>query len=173
MRNVLWAAGLIATLGLFVSVVVEILVARRSTQNGFRPNAIGIVVANSVSMLLGWPVIWLILVALQTKFLPHGLLWPASPLREVASVTLEAPWLTPYSQHDFYWKSPVATMVLLIPAFCTSIFLEFLVIGFFWRSKSLACRFSFILRVNAYSFSLLFLITCVWLVVGIVGHRIS
>src|SRR5947208_3373923 len=50
---------------------------------------LGVVVANDASTLAGWPLMWMALAGLQMLLIPSGLPWPPSPIRQIASVTLE------------------------------------------------------------------------------------
>ncbi|HEX4537528.1 MAG TPA: hypothetical protein VH140_11305, partial [Candidatus Acidoferrum sp.] len=102
---------------------------------------------------------------------PHGLSLPDSPIQKIASVTLEAAWLVPYSEHDLYWKVPTAAMVLMIPAFFVSIFLERCVLHFFWHSEPSPERKRFVWRANIYSYALLILFGLIWLLYAIVDHH--
>jgi hypothetical protein len=140
---------------------------------GVTPTAkiVGVAVANAISTLAGWPLMWIVLVALQIKLDPHGLPWPDSPIQKIASVTLEAAWLVPYSEHDLYWKVPTAAMVLMIPAFFVSIFFERCVLHFFWRSEPSAERRRFVWRANVYSYALLIVFGLIWLLYAIVHHH--
>jgi len=150
---------------------IEWWIARRLA--GITPTAkiAGVTIANAVSTLAGWPLMWIVLAALQIKLDPHGLSWPDSPIQKVASVTLEAAWLVPYSEQDLYWKVPTAAMVLMIPAFFISIFLERCVLHFFWRSEPLAERKRFVWRANIYSYALLIVLGLTWLLYAILDHQ--
>jgi hypothetical protein len=150
---------------------IEWWIARRVT--GITPAAkiIGVAVANTVSTLAGWPLMWMALVALQIRLDPHGLSWPDSLIQKIGSVTLEAAWLVPYSEQDLYWKVPTAAMVLMIPAFFVSIFLERCVLHFLWRSEPSAERKRFVWRANIYSYALLTVFGLIWLLYAIVDHH--
>jgi len=132
---------------------------------------VGVSVANAVSTLAGWPLMLIALVALQIKLDPHGLSWPDSQLQKIASVTLEAAWLVPYSEQNLYWKIPTAAMVLMIPAFFVSIFLELCVLHFFWRTEPSTERKQFVWRANIYSYALLIVFGLIWLLYAIVDHH--
>lgn len=78
-------------------------------------------VANVVSMLVGVPVTWVILVALVvvTGGSTSGNYDFSTPLGKFLSVTWQAPWLMPY-EDDLSWMIPVAMLVLLVPFFLVS-----------------------------------------------------
>jgi hypothetical protein len=150
---------------------IEWWIARRLA--GIPPAAkiVGVAVANAISTLAGWPLMWIALAALQIKLDPHGLSWSDSPIQKIASVTLEAAWLVPYSEHDLYWKVPTAAMVLMIPAFFVSIFLERCILHFLWRRESPPERTRFVWRANIYSYALLIVFGLIWLLYAIVDHH--
>jgi hypothetical protein len=150
---------------------IESWVAR--TVNGIStPRKVaGVAIANAISTLAGWPLMWMALATAQFRLMPSGLPWPDSPLRQIASVTLEAAWLIPYSHHDLYWKVPTAAMVLMIPAFFLSVFLERSVLHFFWRGEPPHERKRFVWRANLYSYALLIAFGCIWLLYAIVLHH--
>src|SRR5262249_9184140 len=83
-------------------VAIEWWVARRIAGITTAAKIVGVAVANAVSTLGGWPLMWIALATLQIKLDPHGLSWPDSPVQKLASVTLEAAWLIPYSENDLY-----------------------------------------------------------------------
>lgn len=150
---------------------IECWVARRVA--GITPTVkiVGVAVANVVSTLAGWPLLWIALAALQIKLDPHGLSSPDSLIQKIGSVTLESAWLVPYSEQDLYWKVPTAAMVLMIPAFFVSILLERCVLRFLWRSEPSAERKRFVWRANIYSYALLIVFGLIWLLYAIVDHH--
>jgi hypothetical protein len=132
---------------------------------------VGIAVANAISTLAGWPLTWIALAALQIKLDPHGLSWSDSPIQKIASVTLEAAWLIPYSETDLYWKVPTAAMVLMIPAFFVSILLERCVLRFFWSNEPSTDLKRFVWRANICSYALLIVFGLIWLLYAIVDNH--
>src|ERR1043166_7096356 len=58
---------------------IEWRIARRLTGITSAAKIVGVAVANAVSMLAGWPLMWMALAALQIKLDPHGLSWPDFP----------------------------------------------------------------------------------------------
>ena len=92
--------------------------------------------ANSVSTIVGFPLAWLMSVVLQTTF--GGLIvamgaqgYPPvdsdTLIGKVAVVILSAPWLAPARDNN-RWPLVLAFLVLLIPAFFTSFYLEWFVL---------------------------------------------
>jgi hypothetical protein len=150
---------------------VESWIARGVSGISASRKFVGVVTANAISTLAGWPLMWMALAALQINLIPHGLSWPDSPIRQIASVTLEAAWLIPYSHDDMYWKVPTAAMVLMVPAFFVSVFLEQWTLRFLWRSDPSSERKRFVWRANLFSYALLIASGFVWLAYSITYHH--
>ena len=153
-------------------IAIEAWVARTVQQISFPRRFAGVALANAVSTLGGWPLTWIALAALQLFVIPgggggYGLF---TPLRAIASVTLQAAWLIPY-ESDLYWMVPTAAMVLMLPAFFVTIPIERLVLRFCWRQASLLERKRFVWRANIYSYALLVIIGGAWLLYSIATHQ--
>jgi len=79
---------------------------------------------NVLSTVFGIPVAWLILVVVQMITgggYAHGI---DTPLQKFLAVTWQAPWLIPYKS-ELSWMVPAATLVLFIPFFFASWFIEY------------------------------------------------
>ncbi len=153
-------------------VAVELFVARPIKHITFRRKFVGVASANLVSTIAGWPLMWYIMVLLQMYVIPggggaYGLF---TPLRAMASVTLQAAWLIPYEE-ELYWMVPTAAMVLMVPAFLVSVPIERIVLRFIWRQEPVPQRKRFVWRANLCSYALLLAIGCSWLVYSVVDHR--
>jgi hypothetical protein len=158
-----------AALFLLVPIVaVETWIARRITTVSAERRYLGVLTANAVSTIVGWPLTWIILALLQLFIIPggqSGYNFPA-PFGAIASVTLQAAWLMPY-QDQLYWMIPTAAMVLLIPAFFVTILVEMLVLRFFWRETVSSERKSFVWTANIASYGLLYAAELCWLLFSI------
>jgi hypothetical protein len=150
-------------------ILIEVWVLRKSLHVSFKDAFWSTSIANLVSTLIGIPIAWLLLVALEIWTggggVPnHGI---DSIYTRFLMVTWEAPWLLP-SEEEFYWMVPTATLVLLIPFFYASWFIEFWVIKFFYKEiKPLDLkRIEF--KMNLYSYGFLAALNIIWLVVLIV-----
>jgi hypothetical protein len=82
-------------------------------------------IANIVSTLLGVPVTWILLTAIQLITPGGGGTYPGlnDTVRGILSVTLQAPWLLPY-ESEFYWMIPCAFLFLMIFFFIMSVYSE-------------------------------------------------
>jgi hypothetical protein len=153
-------------------IALETWISRTVPEITFSRRFVGVALANAVSTLGGWPLTWIALAALQLFVIPgggggYGLF---TPLRAIASVTLQAAWLIPY-ENDLYWMVPTAAMVLMIPAFFVTIPIERLVLRFCWRQVPPAERKRFVWRANLCSYALLVAIGCGWLIYSITSHQ--
>ncbi len=144
-------------------IAVETYVARRLLGRPMKKSFGPISAANAVSMLFGFPMLWLVGVLCQMLVgggSSHGLqTW----WQKLYAVTVQAPWLIPY-ESDLFWMIPAAALVMLIPAFFLSVWLERLVLQRFWKEeqKDVLRRFSF--RAHCASYLILILL---WLGYGI------
>jgi hypothetical protein len=104
-------------------VALEAYVIRRMTNANWRGATGASLFSNLVSTLVGIPVTWLLLLGLEllaTRALPKTL---SGRGYDVFSVTLGAPWFAA-EDNDYWWMIPTAQLVLLVPFFFTSYFVE-------------------------------------------------
>jgi hypothetical protein len=101
-------------LSLVPIVLIEAVYLRQRIGISFRSANVTSLAANATSTIVGIPITWLVLVALQLITGGGGAYGLNSWSRKVAAVTWQAPWLIPY-EHDLYWMIPVAGTVLLVP----------------------------------------------------------
>ena len=123
-------------IGLLPIILLEALVATRILELPFRKLLKCFSIANLVSTLVGIPVTWVLLVVLEiltgisVNFVLTGLggaeVWE-SPAALVFGFILQAPWLAP-SEFDLNLMIPAATLVLLIPFFFASWWVEYAVV---------------------------------------------
>ena len=112
-------------------VLLEALVFRFGLPVSF-PRALGgSLVGNLCSTFLGVPMTWLALVFAQLCVGGGGVWGLQTPLRRVAAVTVQAPWLIPY-EGEFYWMVPAASLFLMLPFFLVSVVTERNVLSQCW-----------------------------------------
>jgi hypothetical protein len=135
-------------------IMVEIMVARRMLRLDTARAAAAVVPANLVSTVLGFPLLWLLLLVIQILVGGGTARGLSSFWSRLYSVTVQAPWLIPYG-HDLNWMVPVASVYLLIPAFFASVFIERWICSLIWRdqAKSRLRRFSW--RAHFVSYAVL------------------
>jgi hypothetical protein len=109
-----------------VIIAVEAFLCRRWFAVPWRRSWIWSGVANLVSTVLGFPILWIALVAVQ-MLVGGGSAPPLSePWFSVYTVTVQAAWLLPFEDR-FHWMIPTACLVLLVPSFFVTVFVEKLI----------------------------------------------
>lgn len=83
-----------------------------------------VIVGNLLSTVIGVPITWLILLALQAVTGGGRAYGTDTLLQKLLAVSWQAPWLIPYENH-LPWMIHAATLVLLAPFFAVSVWLEF------------------------------------------------
>jgi len=129
-------------------IAIEAFYIQRSLRTQWRNTIIATTVTNTLSMLLGYPLIWILLVSLQfqsTDFLnqTHS---------AVFIMILTAAWPTPGYGAD--WEILAAFVILLIPAFLLSAFVEGILLSRFrWlRSDRRSTHTVWVANVLSYCF---------------------
>jgi len=106
-----------------VVIAIEAFLCRRWLNLPWKRVWIGSLIANTVSTLFGFPILWLAMVFLQIGLGGGGVPKLMEPWLSVYSVTVQAAWLLP-DEKRLYWMIPTAALVLLIPAFFLTIYVE-------------------------------------------------
>ncbi len=114
-----------ASWALFIPIVaIEAWVAHRIVNLDWKTCIKTVGVANALSTLIGIPLTWGALVIIEMIFSQGGRAYGIDTLSgKIIAVTLQAPWLIPY-ESDLDWMIPAASIVLLIPFFFASVFIE-------------------------------------------------
>jgi len=148
-------------------IVLEVMVLRRRLDRPLKRTALAVTVSNVVSTIFGVPLTWAALLGLQAAT-GGGTTGPSfdTLLGKVLAVTWQEPWMMPY-EADLYWMVPVATLVLLVPFFFVSWFIEYLVSRPFMREVERRTLRNSVLMANLVSYALLAAVALVWLVIGI------
>jgi hypothetical protein len=104
-------------------IAVEAMLCRRWLAVSWQQALKWTSIANAISTMVGFPVLWIALVIVQmvvgggsTPKLPE-------PWFSVYTVTVQAAWLLPF-ENRLYWMIPTACLVLLIPAFFVTVLIE-------------------------------------------------
>ncbi len=116
-------------LALPVIIVIEALLCRRWLTDSWEQAFWGSIVANLVSTVLGFPLLWFALVLVQLLVGGGSMPNLPEPWFSVYTVTIQAAWLLPFEDR-FYWMIPTAGIVLLVPAFFVTVIVE----GRFYRT---------------------------------------
>jgi len=84
-------------------------------------------ISNLVSTVIGVPLTWVALAAIEMFVPMGGRAFGINTLAgKIFAVTVQAPWLIPY-ENDLNWMVPTAGMVLLVPFFFVSWWIEYLI----------------------------------------------
>lgn len=119
-------------------------------------------IANVTSTVVGVPITWVNLVALQGitgGTTGYGM---ATPAQRLLAVTWQAPWLIPY-EGDLYWMVPAASLVLLVPFFFASYVIEANMISRLEPQYPEPRLRSVVFRANLLSYVLLAVANLAWL----------
>jgi hypothetical protein len=149
MLALIWPASWI----LFIPIVaIEAWIARKIVGLTVKRSILASTVANAVSTLVGIPLVWGLLVLIEAFIVPKGgqALGIDSFWHRVYAVTVQAPWLIPY-ESELHWMIPLAAIVLLVPFFFASVFLERMVFRRFCSSSpELTRRWSWVANGATY-----------------------
>jgi hypothetical protein len=120
--------------GLLPVILAEFFVARKMLivppTSAFK----GVAVANLISTIIGFPLLWILLVVVELCVGGGGAHGLQTIWGRVYAVTVQAPWLIPY-ESDLKWMIPLAALYLLVPAFFVSVYLERWIYRKFWRDE--------------------------------------
>ena len=148
-------------------IVVEALLIRRWVPLSYREAFTGITKANVISTLVGIPLAWLAMLALEfAVMLPVCLAadkwhWKLeSPIFQVVGFALSAAWIAPF---DAYWSVPAAAALLLIPCFYASVWIERRVCFKSWPTADRAAVHRGVYLSNLASYAVLFVLACGWI----------
>jgi len=128
-------------------IAIEVFYIQRRLRTQWRNTIVATTIANTLTMLLGYPLIWILLVALQfrsTYFLNHT--------NAVFIMILTAAWPTPEYGAD--WEILAAFLILLVPAFLLAAFVEGVLLSRFrWlRSNRRSTHTVWVANVLSYCF---------------------
>src|SRR5690242_5623258 len=104
-------------------IAIEAYLCTRIAQTRLKASFGAAIVANLISTLFGFPLLWGGLLLLELAIGGGGVPKVPEPWLSIYTVTAQAPWLLPYEDR-LYWMVPTAMLVLLVPAFFVSVFIE-------------------------------------------------
>ena len=158
-------------------IVIEGLLCRRwlrlTTWQAIKSNA----VSNLASTIIGVPVAWAVMLGLELGTMGLDVIqeWH-SPIAKIVIILLSAAWLGPPDRKDEVWVVAAATLVLLIPFFFASYWIEYLVVrnmigvpdgetpNLTYPSVKIAVR-----NANLVTYGAMFLAPSIWLAISL--HR--
>jgi hypothetical protein len=120
------------------------------------------ITSNLVSTLIGIPLTWLILVVIQ-MFTGGGRAYGIDTLiGRIIAVTWQAPWLIPY-ESDLGWMIPAAGIVLLVPFFFVSCWIEYIISRRVLRESDAKAVKIAVRGANLLTYGLMSLCLFIWL----------
>jgi hypothetical protein len=125
----------------------------------------GAMTANLWSTLLGVPIAWLVLVVVQVSVGGSRMWGLDTPLLRLAAVTVQAPWLIPYRDEQ-YWMVPAASLVLMVPFFFASGLAEWLALKGQWGKMGRGRLIGSVWLANLLSYLLLAGFWATWLAIA-------
>ena len=132
----------------------------------------GIAAANVVSTLIGVPLAWLVMLALQFAIalpvLSAADKWHwnlEAPVFQVMGFILNSAWVGDEGE-SMMWVIPAATALLLIPCFYLSVWIESRVCFRTWKNSDPGVIRRGIYRANLASYTSLFSLACGWFCYG-------
>ena len=154
-------------------ILVEVWVGKPLLQTSYGRSAWVFTVANVVSTIVGIPAAWMVMLFLDLAFgttiSPHiSQKALEGPVLKVIFVIMNSAWLGSV-QSVFYWPVPLAAMVLLIPSFFASWYIEAFIIDKMVEQEWPTVR-SAAFKANLASYSLLFVGGCSWLIFSLIRH---
>jgi hypothetical protein len=154
-----------------VVIAVEAWLCRRWLDVSWKQAWLSTGIANLLSTLAGFPILWIALVAVQMLLGGGGVPQVAEPWYSVYSVTVQAAWLLP-DEERLYWMIPTAGIVLLIPAFFVTVLIERWVYRRTFREAPRVVEVtSATWRMHFVTYGLLFLTGVGLLVSSLVTHK--
>jgi len=106
-----------------VVIAVEAALCRRWLAVSWRQAWKWTGIANAISTVVGFPILWVALVLLDMIVGGGSSPKLTEPWFSVYTVTVQAAWLLPFEDR-LYWMIPTACIVLLVPAFFVTVFIE-------------------------------------------------
>jgi hypothetical protein len=110
--------------------------------------------SNFTSMLVGFPVLWLLWLSAQQLVGGDNVHSLGTWWKKLYAVTVQAPWLV-HSGRDLFWMVPAAALIMLVPSFFLSVWLERVVLQWFWNNEDTSRLKSFSLRAHVPSYAML------------------
>lgn len=152
----------VAVAALVPVIVIESLLAWPILRTRFVDVVVKVAGANTISTLVGIPLTWIGLVIVNIATTGGTAHEFHTPLAAFKSIVLQASWLIPYD-NIMHWLIPAATLVLLVPYFFVSVFVER-----WWLRRRLAdvpvARIAFAAWIgNLVTYSMFAVYTVLWL----------
>ena len=146
-------------------IAIEMLLAKLRYQIPFGANLKGVTLSNLASTVIGIPLAWLTMLALNILTTGTGAMGLNTPMRLFQSLVLQSSWLVPYRE-QLPWMIPAATLVLLVPYFFASVYSERIALRFLWADIPRETIRGFTWLGNLITYACFFTYTVIWLVLA-------
>jgi hypothetical protein len=114
----------VAAAALLPVVAIETLIAWPILRQRFLPVVWNVFTANAISTFAGIPLAWIGMVIVNLVTTGSTVHEFRTPMAAFKSIVLQSSWLIPYESQILFWLVPAATLVLLVPYFFVSVFVE-------------------------------------------------
>ena len=158
-------------------IVVEALLIRKWVQLSYKDAFIGLGKANLVSTLVGIPIAWLTMLAIEFAVLfPVSMAadkwhWKMeSPIFQVIGFVLGMAWIGPSATN---WIVLTAVALLLIPCFFASVWIERRICVHSWPAADKTKVRRGVYLSNSASYAMLFALTCGWIIFEFMNQKPS
>ncbi len=138
-------------------IIVECWVATHSFKTTWKAVWPAITKANLISMLVGFPVMWILILVVNIAIGGGSARGLDTTAQKIYAVTVQAAWLIPYEEH-LYWMVPCAAIVMLVPAYFMSVFIERYFLKRAWTDYQPSDVHRFSWRSHLASYSILVLL---------------
>jgi hypothetical protein len=169
---VTWPAMMIA---LIPTIAIEALLIQRRTHGPMGKTLLRSSVANAASTVLGIPMTWMALLAVEIfvgEPVSRVLNWDKSVIGKIVGFIIYSPWVMP--SPGSLWVVPLAVLVLLVPFYFVSMWIERWVIQYMLTADTSDSAAEAELArstvrtavrdANLLSYGILFALTSIWLV---------
>ena len=157
-------------IGLIPIILVEAYMLKKKLKIELKLSIKTSSIMNVVSIIVGIPITWVILVLIQMLTGGGGAHGLQTPLQKFLAVTWQSPWLIPY-ESELYWMVPAASLVLLFPFFFASWFVELLTAKRILKQIDKISVNKSIFLANLSSYSILLVLAALWLIISIVKGK--
>lgn len=156
-------------LALIPVIFIETWIVARSLKLPKGDSARAVISANLVSTFLGFPLAWGIMVGLEIATGGGGRYDLHTAFQAVITVTTQAPWFPP-DNATLYWMIPTAAIILLVPSYFVSVWIEGLVMRALLPEEKRNAIFPVAWKANLASYAFLLLLGVAWLGWSIYSH---
>ena len=155
--------GMFMVVALIPIILIEAVIVWKRQSISFTRSLGGSAAANAVSTLAGVPLSWgLMFLVMMAGYLVDNVLslkWD-SPAVMVAYVVFNAAWLAPYEEY-LNWMVPMALVILMIPSYFLSVWIEYLVFNRLWKDIDRKSVWNTMRIANGVTYGILILICMV------------